>query len=142
MNKLSEIFVIFSTLCLVVLLTFIPHEIQIFLIDSVEYILNILLNVFISSSLFDTRLFVSNLGHLMVFCILGYVAGRFSRSFSVFSIFTVLILFALGSELSQFFVSGREPSISDLVINISAVSTGLLISVHRHQAQRRSSRSH
>lgn len=138
----SEIIMAFVAIILVLLLTFMPHEIQAILINFVESLLNSLIEIFIpSSSIFDTRLLISNLGHLIVFCIAGFVAANLIKIVPVLYIITLLVLLSTGSEISQLFVSGREPSISDLVINISAASAGFLISIQRYKSKRRSSKS-
>jgi len=139
----SEIITGSAAVILVAFITFIPHELQTYLINTIEQLLNALFNVFLpSSSLFDTRIFVSNLGHLLVFCILGFTAGRFGKRYSVFTLMTVLVIIAITSELAQFFTAGREPSMSDLVINLTAVSAGIMAYLKRNQLKSSSTGPH
>jgi len=134
--KIKAIFSVLSAVGLVIILTFLPHEIQSALLDTLND------GMAGPSSTFDTRMLLSNLGHLCVFFTLGYVISYFNKKYSSVLVLTCLILVAIVSELSQYFVVGREPSISDFVINISAVSTGYFISHVRKQPHKRTSRNH
>lgn len=133
--KINASLSIFGAILLVVALTFLPHEIQSALLNSLNGELTT------SNSMFDTRMLLSNFGHLCVFFILGYVVSRFSKPLSTFYTLTFLILLAIASELSQFFVIGREPSMSDLIINISAVCTGFFVSIVQSRPRKKASRN-
>jgi len=134
--KIKATLSVLSAVGLVIALTFLPHEIQSVLLDMLND------GIAGSSSTFDTRMLLSNLGHLSVFFTLGFVISHFNKKYSSPLVLTCLIMIAIISELSQFFVIGREPSISDFVINISAVSTGYFLALVRKQPRRRTSRNH
>lgn len=66
-------------------------------------------------------------GHLMLFTVLGYMAGRaFARHRSVF-VLAWLAVFGAASEIAQIWVPGRHARVSDFVADVLAAAAGLCV---------------
>lgn len=128
MNSNKDKLMALLAVTLVMVTTFLPGELQVALINISASVVNTFMSIFITDSMFfDPALFSSNLGHVLTFGLLGFVIGKFLNVAPLPWLIFVLIMFATGSELLQFFVSGREPSFSDLSLNLFSALTGFII---------------
>ena len=66
-------------------------------------------------------------GHVVLFTVLGYMAGRaFARHRSVF-VLAWLAVFGAASEIAQIWVPGRYARVSDVVADVLAAAAGLCV---------------
>lgn len=72
---------------------------------------------------------ISKLGHFLAFCFIGFVVGWAHRRIGLFFGAASLATFAFLTETLQLLVSGRTPSVADLLIDCSGGLLGMVIGI-------------
>lgn len=70
---------------------------------------------------------LSKVGHFVFFFGLGCALQLIVRHKKTFEIFTVILMLACGTELTQIYIDGRTPHISDVVIDFVGGTFGILL---------------
>jgi len=89
-------------------------------------------------ALLPSELNIYKLAHLLLFAVIGYLLV-FQRPYGIpiSAQFGIIALFALATESMQVLASGRNGSLSDVLIDLFGACCGLLVAaaIHRHYCQ-------
>jgi len=136
MNINLKAIVILVTIALLGIVTFLPEETRSAIVSEILKWSD--MGIFSQSpiglwfseaggSTINPNLFVSNIGHITAFTLLGVVLGL-SRGKLIKKLWPlILIAIASSSELMQFTIAGRQPDLDDFMLNIIAGITGYVI---------------
>jgi len=71
--------------------------------------------------------YLSKMGHFVFFAVFAGIAVLIMNEPSFFRVMPILLMFAGGTELSQFFIDGRGPLFSDFLIDMAGSVFGLVL---------------